>query len=263
MSKKALLLSQMITQYLKSKEPIGSESLKLLVDMKISSASIRNYFKLLSDEGMLFQPHISSGRIPTHSALKAHWCDCLDVGSILEINALKSLQNASFECHIFTSLSVESPNRLQGAQKVNDRLMIDFEQMSVSIPFSAPLERFLDEIKQLDIADVKKIATQVRATNLLEALRCVKSHEISRFCAGALSEAYRNNPQEKSFYDIIDGLAFDMLDSGIYYEEVVPNGYMAIMQEAKITSQPDKKARMLCVGALDRDWSYFYQAIQA
>ena len=64
-SKKDILLEQVIVQYLKSKEPIGSESLKASCRMGVSSATIRNYFKVLVQEGWLAQPHISSGRIPT------------------------------------------------------------------------------------------------------------------------------------------------------------------------------------------------------
>ena len=47
MHKKDFLLHQMIKQYVKCQEPIGSESLKVCLQGKISSATIRNYFKIL------------------------------------------------------------------------------------------------------------------------------------------------------------------------------------------------------------------------
>ena len=119
------------------------------------------------------------------------------------------------------------------------------------------------ELKGLELVDVRKIAYQVRAMNLLEVLTCVQSRNLVRFGVGALVQAYHYNSDEQSFYAIVDGSIFDSLQLGIYCEEVLPKGYMAIMQDIVLKTQPDKKSRMLCVGALDRDFTHFFGCIQS
>lgn len=54
-----------ISEYIKTAQPIGSECLADHSSLKVSSATIRNEMAVLADEGYLSQPHISAGRIPT------------------------------------------------------------------------------------------------------------------------------------------------------------------------------------------------------
>lgn len=63
-----ILLDALISQYVKTGEPIGSE---LLVDeyhLPVSSATVRNEMLELDELGYLEKPHTSSGRIPTEKA---------------------------------------------------------------------------------------------------------------------------------------------------------------------------------------------------
>ncbi|WP_201274721.1 HrcA family transcriptional regulator [Helicobacter magdeburgensis] len=266
MSKKDLLLCRVIVEYLQHKEPIGSESLKTLMNTKISSATIRNYFKALSDEGLLFQPHISGGRIPTLSALKAYWYRHIDARSTIEADSMECIQKACLACDIFCVLSVEQSNKLVSVSHIDNKLLLDFEHIGITLPFSSALERFLGELKGLDVIDMRKIAYQVRATGLLDALQCVQSRNLQFFGVGALAEVCKDD--DGRFHHIISGDMFDTLENGMYCEEVLPSGYLAIMQEIRLKSHldkkgMDKKARMLCIGALDRDFTQFYSCIQS
>jgi transcriptional regulator of heat shock response len=59
------ILAAVVEEYTSSAVPVGS---KVLVDkykLGVSSATIRNDMAELEDKGFLYQPHISSGRIPT------------------------------------------------------------------------------------------------------------------------------------------------------------------------------------------------------
>ena len=259
-----MLLSRVIVEYLKHREPIGSESLKMLMNTKISSATIRNYFKALADEGLLFQPHISSGRIPTLEALKSYWYRQFDTKTAIEIDSLECVKKACFTSQVFCAVSIEQSNRLCAITRLDEqRLLLEFEHIGITLPFSSAIERFLQELKGLELIDVRKIAHQVRAMNLLEVLICAQSRNLSRFGVGALMQAYHHNSDEQSFYSIIDGGIFDSLQSGMYCEEVLPKGYVAIMQDIVLKTHPDKKSRMLCVGALDRDFTQFFGSVQS
>ncbi|HPV70327.1 MAG TPA: hypothetical protein PKY08_00250 [Candidatus Magasanikbacteria bacterium] len=57
------LFKLIVEEYLKTAEPVGS--LKLSTSLKISSATVRNEMMELEEAHLIFQPHISAGRIPT------------------------------------------------------------------------------------------------------------------------------------------------------------------------------------------------------
>lgn len=259
MGKKDLLLEQVITQYLKLKEPIGSESLKATCGSSFSSATIRNYFKILVAEGWLSQPHISSGRIPTTNALKAHWRKYIDSKNPCIITDLAQLKNASYAHSICAIVCLEQSNKLQKIQRVEeDLLLLIFEHSHAVMPYSTTLERFLQELCNLDIGDIKKIAYQVRARELLGILDSISKTQISRFCICALKEMLELHSNEEVFLDITNGLIFHKLQNGIYFDEVLPNNYLGVMQDIR-TAQGN--GHIFCVGTLDRDFRKFYNDI--
>ncbi len=59
------ILSSIIEEYTNTAIPVGSEVLMKKYNLKVSSATIRNDMNELEEEGLLYQPHVSSGRIPT------------------------------------------------------------------------------------------------------------------------------------------------------------------------------------------------------
>jgi heat-inducible transcriptional repressor len=67
-----LILFALVELYLKTGKPIGSNTLKDNWFENLSSATIRNYFSKLEEEGYLKQQHSSGGRIPTPLAYKAY-----------------------------------------------------------------------------------------------------------------------------------------------------------------------------------------------
>jgi heat-inducible transcriptional repressor len=67
-----LILFALVELYLKTGKPIGSNTLKDNWFENLSSATIRNYFSKLEQEGYLKQQHSSGGRIPTALAYKAY-----------------------------------------------------------------------------------------------------------------------------------------------------------------------------------------------
>jgi heat-inducible transcriptional repressor len=59
------ILRQIVGYYIESAEPVGSRMLTKLVEFKISAATIRNIMADLTELGLIVQPHVSAGRIPT------------------------------------------------------------------------------------------------------------------------------------------------------------------------------------------------------
>lgn len=77
------LLLGLIDLYVKTGKPIGSQTLKEQGFAHLSSATIRNYFTWLDQEGYLEQVHTSGGRIPTDKA----WRRYFDLRSQLPIDS--------------------------------------------------------------------------------------------------------------------------------------------------------------------------------
>lgn len=59
------ILAAVIEEYTQTAVPVGSQILVGKYKFKVSPATIRNDMMVLEEEGFLFQPHISAGRIPT------------------------------------------------------------------------------------------------------------------------------------------------------------------------------------------------------
>jgi heat-inducible transcriptional repressor len=69
-NRKAAILDALVRQYIRTGEPVGSESLASVSGLKVSSATIRNELAALEELGYLTQPHTSAGRAPTDLAYR-------------------------------------------------------------------------------------------------------------------------------------------------------------------------------------------------
>lgn len=64
------ILALLIEDYIETAEPVGSQALVQAHRLRVSPATIRNWFSDLEGEGYLLQPHTSAGRIPSESAFR-------------------------------------------------------------------------------------------------------------------------------------------------------------------------------------------------
>lgn len=64
------LLLDIVEEYIHTAEPISSQQLLEKYEYGLSSATIRNIMSKLDEDGFLYQPHISAGRIPTQKAYR-------------------------------------------------------------------------------------------------------------------------------------------------------------------------------------------------
>lgn len=71
------VLFGVVEHYLKSGKPVGSQTLQEAEFDDLSSATIRNYFVQLEEEGYLEQLHTSGGRVPLPKAFRAYAHACL------------------------------------------------------------------------------------------------------------------------------------------------------------------------------------------
>jgi heat-inducible transcriptional repressor len=63
--RKAAILRAVVSEYIETAQPVGSNRVAQAPEVAVSSATVRNDMATLEREGYLVQPHTSAGRIPT------------------------------------------------------------------------------------------------------------------------------------------------------------------------------------------------------
>ncbi len=71
-SRKMAVLRAVVEEYVRSGEPVGSETIAERSNLGVSSATIRNELAALEELGYLSHPHTSAGRIPTDAGYRKY-----------------------------------------------------------------------------------------------------------------------------------------------------------------------------------------------
>lgn len=87
--RKIKILKTIIKSYMETGEPVGSRTISKILDLKLSSATIRNEMSDLEDMGYIIQPHTSAGRIPSDKAYRFYVDEILKDKST-EVSEFKS-----------------------------------------------------------------------------------------------------------------------------------------------------------------------------
>src|ERR671936_79897 len=64
--RQAAVLHAVIEEFIRTGEPVGSETVAERYELNVSPATIRSEMAALEELGYLSHPHTSAGRIPTH-----------------------------------------------------------------------------------------------------------------------------------------------------------------------------------------------------
>ncbi len=268
--KREKLLDEMITIYIRDGKPLGSESLRLELssaDFQISSATIRNYFKVLVSEGILSQPHISSGRIPTNNALKNYWRKNIDISVPLEIGSLQSIANASEKYEIFCGIRLWQSEILREVVNFRDKYIILLfsgtkpfnaksaqkgESSEAILPHSSHLYAFLQEMLYQNIEEIRFMARSVCANVLFYSLenRANLANKASNFGCKFLEIS-----DSALFMEILNSHIFYRLKNGFHF---LKDGYLGLIQDVRFD---ENFGKMFVFGRLDCDYAGFYNEI--
>ena len=96
-NKKKIVLNQIIDSYLIDGAPVGSKTLSNKSEEMASSSSLRNIMSQLEVMGLIYSPHVSSGRLPTEKGLRLYVDNLLAFQNSYNENDklfLKDLHNA-------------------------------------------------------------------------------------------------------------------------------------------------------------------------
>lgn len=90
--RKKKILATVVENYIESAEPVASKTIAEKYEREFSSATIRNEMKQLEDIGLLEQPHISAGRVPSTMGYR-YYVDNLMKENILTMVEIDYINN--------------------------------------------------------------------------------------------------------------------------------------------------------------------------
>lgn len=91
------ILDAIIREYVETAEPVGSGVLVTKYDFPFSSATIRAEMAKLEEDGYIYQPHISAGRVPTEKGYR-HFVN-LVLSEEKQLVCRKDIQNQKHMLH--------------------------------------------------------------------------------------------------------------------------------------------------------------------
>lgn len=110
--RKKKVLQAIIKHFVETAEPVGSNTILISYRFRVSPATIRNDMVSLEQEGLIFQPHTSAGRVPTDKGYRLYVDEMADFkkARLEAVKALKSIQQEykleKLRSHLYDSVSV-------------------------------------------------------------------------------------------------------------------------------------------------------------
>ncbi|MEO8476852.1 MAG: heat-inducible transcriptional repressor HrcA [Actinomycetota bacterium] len=125
--RKSAVLRAVVEAYVRSGEPVGSETIAEHAGLGVSSATIRNELAALEELGYLSHPHTSAGRIPTDAGYR-HYVDSLPAGG-----RLREAQRRAIAGY-FAEVMVDLEEVLKGSVQLLSRMT---QYAGLAVPPSA------------------------------------------------------------------------------------------------------------------------------
>ena len=91
MDRKREILKAIVKHFVQTAEPVGSNTILVSYKFTVSPATIRNDMATLEKRGLVYQPHTSSGRVPTDKGYRLYIDEIADYKNA-KIEAKKELQ---------------------------------------------------------------------------------------------------------------------------------------------------------------------------
>ena len=102
------VLKAIVQHFVETAEPVGSNTILVSYNFQVSPATIRNDMASLEKEGLIYQPHTSSGRVPT------------DLGYRLYVEELDDQEDAHKEAILALATAQKELQMYKVRQKIHD-----------------------------------------------------------------------------------------------------------------------------------------------
>jgi heat-inducible transcriptional repressor len=113
------IFKRIVDSYLATGEPVGSRNLSRILPMQLSPASVRNVMQDLEELGLVYAPHTSAGRMPTHLGLRFFVDALLEIGdlSVDERGRIETQMKAASQGQTLDGVLSEATSLLSGLSR--------------------------------------------------------------------------------------------------------------------------------------------------
>jgi len=154
--RQAEVLATLVRQYISTGLPVGSKAVANRLNEHLSAATIRNLMAELEVEGLLHQPHVSAGRVPTDKAYRFY------VDHVAEVKRLGAETEKYIDESLSPGISLE-----ELLAKISH--ILSEVSHNVGLVLGLPLEeKLLEHIKFVRLPERRVLAVIVSSPDLVE-----------------------------------------------------------------------------------------------
>ncbi len=226
------VLWAVVESYIEKPEPVGSRYIMKKYGFDVCSATIRNIMSDLEDEGFLFQPHTSAGRVPTDLAYR-FYVDYIfeevlkfrsaEIKKIIE-NLTKKLRKLR---NNMNSLFLETTQNLSQATKYLGLALLPETDKTA-----------LHRIDFIKFREDTVIAIVVNDKGIVKNKIIRAIPEISQQELNSLADFVNSNYHGKAFDEIREDLLKRLKKEKIYWDKIISK-ILKICQQALYFSRED------------------------
>lgn len=225
--RKLKILLAVINNYIQYAEPVSSKVLCDILDISISSATIRNELAELTELGLLEQPHTSSGRIPSH------------LGYRLYINKLMSKYYLSQKTKNYIDSALANIKEPEQLLKNASQLLASLTNFAVISTNICSDNKHIKNIKLIQIGNYTAMIILTTSSGIIKnrLFRCdfLLTSEILEKINNALNEKFKNVLLSEVTPAYIQTVAVSMREFAFFMSDALN----ALLEVSEVASKTD------------------------
>lgn len=154
--RKLEILRAIVTDYVSSREPVGSKALVERHNLQVSPATVRNDMAVLEEEGYIAQPHTSAGRIPTDKGYR------LFVDRLAQVKPLTAAEKRAISVFMAGALDVDDVVRR------TVRLLAQITQQVAIVQYPLLSSATIRHVEVVQLSDERALVITVNSSGHIE-----------------------------------------------------------------------------------------------
>ena len=215
--RKLKILQDIIADFIRTAEPVGSRTISKNYDLGISPATIRNEMSDLEELGYLTHPHTSSGRVPSEKAYRLY------VNQMMNKRELTEEEKTSISMQLNSNVT-ELENLVQRAAHV-------LSEITNLTAFALTPRQDHDTLKYINLLPVDEktvvlmlVSESGKVSNTAVKLDRPISEETLQLLAKTMTYNYRGKTLSEALtFDIIKAVKSDAEAMTMFEKNIVPN----------------------------------------
>ena len=222
--RKLKILQAIISDYVRSAEPVGSRTLSKKFDLGISPATIRNEMSDLEEMGYLTHPHTSAGRVPSDKAYRLY------VNHLMERHEL-----SPFEKKLIAERLRANVTEFDETIKHAARILSEITNLTA---FALTPRKEEDTLKYINLLPVDEytvvlmlVSESGKVSNTTVHLEKPAAEESLRILSKSMTYNYRGKTLSEALtLDIIENFKADAESMAMFERNIVP-GFVKTLED--------------------------------